>query len=338
MDTRQEGLDWRASDRKATFVNRVRASVKTWLFPDEPTYRSAGLTLFAFAFAGGLLAIFYLVIVKPSYTATMILGPTQEQFSSSPSNQLDRNAMSLFSGGGLLSGPRVITPYDAYLKILQSHDVAERLYKEPSTIGGLFPGAWDEKTKTWRPDTSLKTTLMGVFFGILGRKYPTTPTVDSVANALNNRISVTMIDRGPMYQVSFSSTNRAFAVAFLQMLFSTADTIVKEQNRVRVLREIQALKARMASLDVMEYRSDFIKLLMEQEKQLMVLQGNNNYAATIVTEPSAPGIPDNPRVFSTIILFLVFFFLLGASALLYVYRYQVIARLRPSDKELSGAQ
>jgi hypothetical protein len=302
------------------------------LFPAHPTNWSVGLALGAFVALGLVLSILFLAIVKPTYTASMVIGPTQEQFSSSPSNQLDRNALSLLSGGGLLSGPRVITPYDAFLKTIQTREVADRLFADPEIRAGLFPGAWDSATKSWKQSFSPKSALVGVLYWLVGRHRPTQPTADTVEEVLKNSVNVGMIERGPMYTLTYSATNREFAMDFLHRSFVTADRIVKNRNLKQVLERIQILKNRMNSLDVVDYRSQFINLLMDQEKQLMVLQGNMDFAASVVVPPSAPDYPDSPRLFVTAVLFMALFFLLGVSILVLIYREMIMARIRPSSR------
>lgn len=302
------------------------------LFPTRPTYLSIAMTLMAFVVAGLVGAIIYLAVVRPTYSATLIIGPTQEQFASTPSSQLDHNALSLLSGGGLLSGPRVITPYDAFLKTLQTRDVAARLYMDPAVRDGLFPGAWDDEKKVWKPQFSIKYELVGVLYWLTGRARPETPTVDSVEQILKTMLGVSMIERGPMYTMTFAATNRDFAMGFLHSTFKIADAIVKAQSRQQVLQRIAALKNRMNSMDVVEYRSQFANLIMDQEKQLLLLQDNTDFAASIIVPAAAPDFPDNPRLFVTIILFAVIFFFLGASVLVLIYRTQIADHVRPRSR------
>jgi hypothetical protein len=301
------------------------------LFPTYPTYRSVTMVLGAFVAVGVALSILYLATVKPTYTASMVIAPTQEQFSSSPSNQLDRNALSFLSGGGLLSGPRVITPYDAFLKTIQTREVADRLFLDPKIRAGLFPGAWDTATKSWKHPFSVKSALVGVLYWLVGRQRPTQPTADTVESILKNRVNIGMIERGPMYNLTYASRDRVFAMYFLRRSFSTADKIIKEKNLKNVLEQIRLLKNKMKSLDVVDYRSQFTTLLMDQEKQLMVLQGNMDFAASVVVPPNAPDYPDSPRLFVTVIVFMTLFFLLAVSILVLAYRQMIMARIRPSS-------
>lgn len=298
-------------------------TVKDWLFPQTPSRRAIIRALVIFTAIGAIASIFYLATTKPKYTATLVVGPTQEQFTSSPSNQLDRGAMSLLSGGGLLSGPRTISPYDAFLKTIQTREIAEKLYADPKIRDQLFPGAWDEKTHSWHEPFDLKALAIKPLYALLGRNYPTHPTVSTVEVMLKNYVGLSMIDRGPMYTLSYASPNRDFAMNLLTMIVKAADTSVKEKNRRQVLEHINILKARMQSLDVVDYRSQFANLRMDQEKQLLVLQGDADFAASIVIGPSAPDNPDVPRLSVTVTLFIVIFFMLGVSILALAYRHQI---------------
>jgi hypothetical protein len=306
------------------FVRRVREE----LFPTDPTRGSIAIALGTFVVLGAVLSILYLAIVTPTYTASMVIGPTQEQFTSPPSNRLDRSALSLLSGGGLLSGPRVITPYDAFLKTIQTREVAARLFADPKIREGLFPKAWDSATKSWKQPFSVKSALVGVLYRLVGRQRPPHPTADTIESVLKNSVNVGMIERGPMYNITYVSKNRAFALYFLRRSFSTTDEIIKAKNLKNVLEQIRLLKNKMKSLDVIDYQSQFATLLMDQEKQLMVLQGNMDFAASVVVPPSAPDYPDSPRLFVTVIVFMTLFLLLGISILVLVYRQMIMTHIR----------
>lgn len=301
-------------------------------FPAIPTYRSTLSTLLAFTALGLVMSVLFLAIVKPTYTATAIVGPTQEQYTPTPSSQLDRNGFSLLSGGGLLSGPRIITPYDVFLQAIHSREVAASLFADPAIREGLFPGSWDAETKSWRPIVNLRSEIAAPIYWLINRPHATVPTVGAVQNLIRGKLEVSMIDRGPMYTITFSSPDRAFAIAFLQQAFLATDRVVKQQNRAEVLRRIDALKNRMNSVDVVAYRSQFTDLVMDQEKQLMVLQGNGPFAATMVVSPGAGDFPDSPRVFVTIPIFMAFFFFFGATILSLFYRDQIMSSVRKVGK------
>jgi len=315
MTTHQEGLVEARSFRKPStsgpgILSRI-------FFPARPTAIFVAVFLCAFVALGVVLAVIYLSVVKPTYSATLLIGPTQEQFASSPSSQLDRNSLSLLSGG-LLSGPRVISPYDAFLKTMQTREVADILFADPEIRQGLFPGTWDEETKSWTPDDSIRSKIASILYRMIGRPYTQIPTSD-----------LSMVERGPMYSMTFASTDRDFAIELLRRAFLTTDAIVKDKNRAQVLQRIEALRARMASLGVVDYRSQFVNLLMDQEKQLMVLQGNTDFAASMIVAPSAPDYPDSPRLFVTIAVFMALLFFLGTSVLTIAYREWIVKRMRP---------
>jgi hypothetical protein len=237
--------------------------------------------------------------------------------------------MSLLSGGGLLSGPRVITPYDAFLKTIQTREVATKLYNDVSIREQLFPGAWDNERHAWKDQTTIKTRLVGILYWLTGRTRPTNPTIDSATQILQNRLGLSMIERGPMYIMTYPATDRQFGMRLLARIFATADGLVKERNRDQVLQRLAALRTRMNSIDVVDYRSQFANLIMDQEKQLIVLQGNTDFAASVVVPPNAPDYPDNPRLFTTMIIFITLSAIFGVSVLVVVYHRKISGMLRP---------
>lgn len=294
--------------------------LKRLVFPIRPTRITIVLTLAIFATIGLAVGILYLMVAKPTYTSNMLIGPSQEQFASTPSSQLDRNALSMLSGGGLLSGPRSISPYDAFLQTLQTRAVAEHLYNDPSVRAMLFGDVWDSERKEWKAVFSLRAAALAPLYAIIGRTYPDHPSIDTMQDILKNRLQVQMIERGPMYNLNYAATSRDAGVTFLQKAFQTADQIVKDKERRQVLARIQFLKMRMQSMEVVDYRSQFAGLIMEQEKQLMILQGDTNFAASVIVAPNAPQFPDSPRLFVTLILCIVLFIMLGVSSLALAYR------------------
>ena len=327
MSVHQEGVGLRGHAAGPGFFG----GLKGFFFPARPSSASVLRTLVLFGVIGVLVGIAYLMVARPSYTTTMLIGPTQEQFASTPSSQLDRNALSMLSGGGLLSGPRVISPYDAFLQTLQTREVAQRLYDDLTMRKALFGDVWDDENKVWRDQFSLRAAIVEPLYWLTDRVYPKNPTVDTVEDILKNRVQLQMIERGPMYNLNYPAGNRATGMAFLLKLFQSADEIVKNKERRQVLNRIQFLKSRMLSLDVFDYRAQFAGLIMDQEKQLMILQGDTSFAASIIVAPNAPLFPDSPRLFVTIVLSAVLFFLLGASILALHYRDLIAGRMRRSQ-------
>lgn len=299
------------------------------IFPANPSYKTVIAALGMFSLLGLVMSLIFLSVSTPTYSSEMIIAPTQEQFASTPGNQLDRNAVSVLAGGALLSGPRVVTPYDTFLRTMQSREVATRLFGDRAVREGLFPGAWDNLRKDWKPQSGFRWAVTAPLYWITGRQRPAGPTADVVAQILRGRVNLGIIERGPMYTVSFSHADRAFGLAFLHRVFKATDAIVKEKTRALVLQRIRVLRERMNSLDVVEYRAQFMNLMIEQEKQLMLLQGNTNFAANIIVAPNAPDLPDTPRLFSTILIFISLFGLFGASCLVIIYREIVSARILP---------
>lgn len=246
-----------------------------------------------------VLAIIYLFVATPKYTATMIVAAIEQQGNLSGLGA--RSQLSSISGIKIGETDSSIR-FAAFVDLLTSHAVAKRLMKDEELVHKIFEEEWDPASKKWRAPGGIISFLIRLPNIVFGRPAWTPPSSTKLAEFLSDEINVSDFGDAGMKTISFDHKDPAFAVELVQKVYQAADEELKSDTLIRTRKYIAYLEKRLATVTVAEYREALSDLLVDQERTQMVIEADLPFAAKIVSDAVVPDTPDKPKIVVTLIV------------------------------------
>lgn len=232
-----------------------------------------------------LVVIFFLLVMTPKYSSTMVVGPVE--------STLDASRVS--SGGALggvsalLSGSQRVTPFQIYLKLYKSPELAEAMIRDHDIVKRIFADRWDAGSRQWRP----RSHLGRIISDWTGKT--DAPTVNDLSNYLNANIVLEPGDGEEMQTIRLLDKDRILAQQILQWTHEEAEALTKARVQQRSLRNIRYLNQKLTVTTQTEQRNALVSLLLQQENSLMAVQNWNAYSGDLVSGPWASDRPVSPN-------------------------------------------
>lgn len=247
--------------------------------------------------SGGLvLAVAALWLVTPTYTATMVIGPTARVGSAAMGARVPtlngRDSAGVAEPG---AGDESLSDFARYLELFGSGPVADRLATDPAILHALFPEHWDADAGRWRRPPGLLPTVKRALLALVGREDWVEPDGDRVARALRDRLVIDMLRSGPMRRITVRHADRATAIELLGRIAAATDAHLRAEAARRSAAQIAHIKLRLGAVTVAEHRQALSDLLLDQERVAMMIGVDLPFAADMIQPPSAGALPDWPN-------------------------------------------
>ena len=244
-----------------------------------------------------LLSVPALWLWPRSYTAAATIAPTQG-LSSSESLGGAMSALSALGGKGLLGGNSV-SPFDMYVDVLSSKQLAKQLAEKDHFLQIIFPAQWDARTNSWRTISSPQHAVRVWVMQLLGFTVKEHPDVDDLAAFLANHLSVASkeSETSPLSAITtlkFTYKDPKLAVQMLNTILSEADSLLRVSRRTDVRARIAYLSGVLPTVTMAEERQALISLLSSQEQEYTVIEADKRYAFTMLDQPYASSTPTSP--------------------------------------------
>ena len=236
-------------------------------------------------------AVIWLRAAPAEYRAVMLVGPTKT---------LDRVAGGDTAASSADAGE--VTDFDRFLILATASSSARRLAQNDWVLPALFPEAWDGAAGRWHPPAGLWPRIERMATWFLGREGWRPPDPEALAERLRRDLSVGPVGGSGMRRIGLRHRDRGTALQLLLLVHATADDLVREAAAARADAQIAYLRDRLAVADLVEHRQALEALLMEQERQRMLIQADLPYAAELLEHPSAPLRADWPNPFLVLAL------------------------------------
>ncbi len=248
------------------------------------------------------LAIIYLFVATPKYTATMILAAAQEQGNSSALGALGQfSAISGIKIGESDAGQR----FSAFIDLLTSHAVAKRLMKDEQLIQKIFSNEWDQNNNKWRPQTGIIGFLKRAPGALFGRPTWTPPSPTRLAKYLSDNFNIRDFGDSGMKTISIDHKDPSFAIEVLHKVYKAADNELKADALIRTRQYIAYLEKRLSAVSLAEHRQALSHLLVDQERTQMIIEAELPYSARVVSDAISSDLPTKPKVVVTLIIALL---------------------------------
>ena len=233
----------------------------------------------------------------PRYTATMIVAPSGDGGAGGLSGRLSQYSGIAALAGIDLPSNEVVTPFSQFSEIIASPIVAERLERKYDILPKVFADSWgwNPETKVWVRHSGLLTPIgnwVREFFGLPSRS---PPSAYALSEYLQDKLGMSQIDNTSMQRIEFQHKDPVFAVQLLAALHKEADAVVREASEARTSRQIAYIERKLQTITAVDHRRSLVQLLLDQEKQMMMIQVDLPFAAQIIEPPISTDEPTFPR-------------------------------------------
>ena len=274
------------------------------------------------ALLGVMLALVYLNIATPKYSATL-------RVSAASTGGGLGGAMGQLGGIAAMAGldfaqgsGAAASPFELYLDKLRSHANAKALARDPDVLRHIFYKEWNVEQRRWQEPDTLVRNLDNSLRRIAGqpRDYRP-PDADKLAEYLTDKVGVTAAKPKdpPLTTIYFEDRDPAFAATLLNRMHGFADDAVRRQALRRAVQNSRFLTGRLAMMQNVDQQRSLSEILLDQERQIMMASSSVSFAAT----PSQPAVtspePVRPKVPTTIIAGLLLGALFGLLGLFGVF-------------------
>lgn len=227
-----------------------------------------------------------------SYDVDMVVGAASQPGQRSGSN------VDLGAAAGLLGVRANLTDapnLDRYKEVMTSVELAQKLDPNGPIFRGAFVGSWDAEAQKWRPPQGGLARWRQTISEALGGEPWHPPTPFTFAKLMRNELAFSPVGRTTMLRIALRTGRPDFAVQLLTALNDMADTIIRDSQRARVAAYRDFLSAELPTITNQENRQVISQLLLEQERQFMMLNANSiSYVAEVIDPPSVPDQPNGP--------------------------------------------
>jgi hypothetical protein len=260
------------------------------------------------------LAVAWLKVTHPSYTSRMVVAaPLVTQ---SPEFG-GGGALASLGLGGLLNAST--EPFRRYQDLLTSRSVAERLESDHHVLKLVFADRWDEAHQTWKAPTGFVADLRSAVKGFFGRPDVVEPGISDLVGVLEGDVLVStpssnspLTSPSPLRFVSFTAGDPQLAANMLRWVHEETDQVLRENEIKRTRGMITYLTGRLRDVSIADERTALTQLLLDEEKQDMLLETGVDYAAEVLDPASVPGGPSFPRIGLTLVLAVIGGFGIGS--------------------------
>ena len=254
--------------------------------------------LLTFAVTGMLVGFIIASLMPRKYVAVMKLIPNvEEQFGNISGLSGSLGSLgSLVSGGGL-SKPENVTPFQRFLAVINSRDVAEEMERRDRFLERLFPDRWDAERKVWKPKSENPATLLkdGIKDILHLPNYPH-PVTEDLMRIIHDKVGIGEDEKQSIYTLSFANSDPELAKQFLASLYDSSETVLLRRERVTALERVNAAIHQIDVTTVESNRQALLNVLTVFQMRAIQPAVGSPFGARVLSNPATPDQPDFPSV------------------------------------------
>jgi hypothetical protein len=263
------------------------------------------------------LAVGYLEITTPVYTADMAIAPPSQSSSGRGSSALSGlGALAGFALGGDAGGTN--GSFLRYEKMMTSREVTTRLVRDHNVLQLVFSDRWDATHQSWKPP-GIAERLTIAANRAFGRTVDKTPDVAELRRYIAKRLGITVptadmaLSAPPAIRyVTFTFRDPRVAAEMLIWLHQETDGVIREAELNRTRQMIDYLDDRLRKTTEVDERASLVQLLLDQERTKMLLTTGLDFSAEVLDKPGIPQRPSSPQIQLTLVLGIITGLLLGS--------------------------
>lgn len=237
-------------------------------------------------------------VSSPLYTATMLVAPAAGAGSGGLTG-----AVSQYSGLAALAGidlpsDEIVTPFTEFTETIVSPVIAEQLQRKHKLLPKIFKGGWEWNAEAgeWSPRGGLAATVKAWLRASFDLPPMAPPTETALAAYLKKQLSISTVGATGMRRIEFQHKDPEFAVSLLLWLHREGDALIRKKAETRASRQIAYIEQKLRSVTSADHRRSLLQLLLDQEREMMMIQVDLPFAARVISAPVASDNPTFPRV------------------------------------------
>jgi hypothetical protein len=238
-----------------------------------------------------LLAMLAYALIPQMYHVTATVIGTRYQNDITPSNQTMTISATALLGGTANDLP-AITDFRLYTQLLTSPELGASIIDDP-IIHRIFSRSWDKDH--WVPPDTLIQHARRIFFLLMGRSAWSEPDGFTVADYLDNHITIVGGKDAKIMTISTWNRDPELGRALLQLVSSRADDMVKRLAQKRFRAKVAFLEKALSQADVQETRTALGQTLAKAETDEIYSFSDLPFAAEFVESPDSPRRPQFPN-------------------------------------------
>lgn len=262
-----------------------------------------------------LLAVLYLHIATPLYTATLDVVPVLSSSSSLSKRSGGLGQIASLAGLGLPQSNDE-AHFQLYVEGLQSYAVADQLSKRTALMRRLYPGEWDDQANGWRQHDSVAGQMIGFVKMVLGM--PTqgwgAPDGTRLQHYLETSVTIEQSTKRMIVTINYSNPDPQLAADFLRTLHETTESTLRRAALARATQYSDYLQKKLNTVTVEDYRSTLTEALIDQEKSKMAASATTPFAAEPFGDVNVLPRPTSPKASFVLIGFVILGLFFGVLA------------------------
>jgi uncharacterized protein involved in exopolysaccharide biosynthesis len=241
-----------------------------------------------------VIALLALRMIEPSYTATLIVGPTVADGLLGRGTPLpDLPAGSILDGAAHGAGEKM-SYYERFLYEMTSLNVANELASSPEIMRRVFEAMWDAKNESWNPDPGFFPRMRRMLSDLAGRRSWAAPDGRDLARFLRSRVQVQQIGNTPLRRIVYRHADPEFARLLLNRLYATTERQLRNiavKGNALMIEEYQKMARTTSDL---EHKRALWATLIGHEQFSMMMNVDLPLAADLMEAASCDVLPDTP--------------------------------------------
>ena len=219
---------------------------------------------------GLIIAVIYIVLVTPTYRATMIVAPADGYALGDYASSLSKDRSFTLPFWRPSEPDNVSTDFYRFVSTVRGPSVAGILLKDKTVLAGIRKdGGWLQRAQNW--------------------------SSEELAAYLRDHVSIHQLGTTPLREIIYDHPDPEFAAALLRKIHLVADQLIRRDRRRQSQARIDYLQESLSKTANPDHKRGITNLLMQQEHIQMLANLDEAYAAIIVEPPAAGPRPHWPK-------------------------------------------
>ncbi len=225
----------------------------------------------------------------PVYEAKLLVQPSSQ-------NTPQLSVTSSIFGGLGIGAAQSSSEFDRLTVLMRSRSLAQRLQDKYSLMQVVYESSWDSNKEEWIKPEGEDFERQERINALLKKNKWSAPNLESLSSFLGSSIDFSVVPGTSFYKVSFSHPDPEFALEIMQIAYSEADSLLRDQDRVEATKRREYIEGQLKRPAIVDIQQALIDLMKSEQRRAMLLESDLPYAARIIEPAMVSSLPNEPNV------------------------------------------